>query len=146
MELFTGDIPTNWTTTTPSFISKTTQQGRVHSGNSSVNLKNLAFLSQTITNINPGCFYEFSFFAHGEGAEVGFTATVIFVTSTGTIRDGASITVRQQDIPNRDRAFAYYRTVTAAAPTNVASAIISFSVTANGGQSLDIDDVSFKVD
>jgi len=145
MELFTGDIPTDWTTTTPSLISETTQSRRVHSGNAAVNLENAATLSQTITTVNPGCFYEFSFFALAEGEQVGFTATVTFVTSTGDTFEGAAITVRHQDVPNSNSAFAYYRTVTTAAPTNVSSAIINFSVTANGGQSLDLDDVSFKV-
>ena len=145
MELFIDNIPTYWNATTPDLISQVTQQGRVHSGNSAVNLADMAVLSQTITNINPGCFYDFSFYARGEGDQVGLTATITFVTPTTNI-EGALITVRPQDIPDGDRGFTFYRAVTTAAPADVSSAIISFSVNANGGQSLDIDDVSFKVD
>lgn len=144
MEAFTGTVPTKWTSTTPTLISPVTQQGRVHSGNSSVNLKDTAVLTQTISTISPGCFYEFSFFAHGEGAQVAFTATINFITSSGDVL-GGSITVRQQDVPNSNRDFGYYRIITTiAAPNNAIGARIDFTVTAGQGQqSLDIDDVSF---
>jgi len=72
MEAFTGSIPNDWQTTTPTLLSKVTQQGRVHSGNLSVNLTDGANLSQTAA-IHGGCFYELSFFAHGEEAQVGET-------------------------------------------------------------------------
>jgi len=144
MESFTGNIPDNWDTTTSSLISEVTAQGRVHSGNSAVNLADGANLSQTVTPITGGCFYEFSFFGHGEGAQVRVTATVTFVTPTGNLT-GATITALMQDIPDGNRAFGYYRVITTAAPANVTSAIISFAVIANGGESLDIDDVSFSL-
>jgi hypothetical protein len=141
MELFTGNIPTDWSTTTPLLISQITAQGRVHSGVSSVNLSDGANLSQTVFGINPGCFYEFSFFAHGEGSAVAVTATVVYQTTTGDV-PGAAITVNMGDIPDGNREFGYYRAITSAAPANVISATIEFDVTATGGQSLDIDDVS----
>ena len=143
MELFTKNIPDDWTTTTPGLISKVTAQGRVHSENSSVNLLDGANLSQSVTDINGGCFYELSFFVHGEGAQVSITATVTFVTPTGNV-NGAAIIVNQQDIPNSNRDFGYYIVTTTAAPANVEKAIIKFSATANGSQSLDLDDVSFR--
>lgn len=144
MESFTGNVPTGWTTTTPNNISQVTQQGRVHSGNSSVNLTNGANLRQVVP-VNAGCFYELSFFAHGEGAQVGLVATVNFITPPNTKTTGLTITVRQQDIPNSNRAFGYYRGFTIAVPAGATTAEILFTVTANGGQSLDLDDVSFAV-
>ncbi|MBC7765101.1 MAG: hypothetical protein H7Y41_01355 [Hyphomonadaceae bacterium] len=144
MESFTNGVPTFWTTTTPAAVSQETAQGAVHSGNSSVRLQDGAILTQTITPVNPGCFYEFSFFANGAGAQVGVTATVTFVTTTGPVTDG-SITIRQQDIPTATREFNYYRILTTAAPANTTSAIITFTVTAQGEQALILDDVSFSV-
>jgi len=143
MELFAGNIPANWTTTTPAGISQQTQDGRVHSGDSAVNLTDGANLSQ-IVPVNPGCFYEFSFFAHGEGSQTEINAAVIFETPGGETL-GLNIIARQFDIPNANRQFAYYRGITTAAPEEAYSAVIRFDVTANGGQSIDLDDVSFKV-
>lgn len=141
--MFTANIPTGWTTITSVKISQVTQQGRVHSGNSAVNLKDGAILTKTVTGIHVGCFYEFSFFAHGEGAKVGLTATVNFLTPGGDVL-GASITIMQQDMPNSDREFGYYRVITTiAAPAGVTGARIDFLVSADGGQSMDLDDVSF---
>lgn len=144
MESFTDGVPTGWFTTTPNDVSQVTQQGRVHSGNSAVNLADGANLSQ-IVPINGGCFYELSFFAHGEGAQVGFTATVNFITPPSTETLGLQITVNQQDVPDSDREFEFYRGITTQAPANATLAIIEFTVNADGGQSLDLDDVSFSV-
>ncbi|MCL2580781.1 MAG: hypothetical protein FWE32_12275, partial [Oscillospiraceae bacterium] len=143
-EFESNGVPTGWTTTTPGLVSQDTAQGRVHSGLSSVNLLDGADLSQTIAPVSGGCFYEFSFFAHAQGAQVGVTATVTFVTPTGN-EVGAVITVERQDISDSDREFAYYRAITSAAPANATAAIITFTVTAQGNQSLNIDDVSFSV-
>ncbi len=99
-------------------------------------------MTQTVTPINAGCFYEFSFFARGEGSQVGFTATVNFLTPGGDVL-GGTITVRQQDLPNDVRNFAFYQITTTAAPAGVTGARIDFTVTANGAQLLDLDDVSF---
>jgi hypothetical protein len=143
MESFTGTVPTGWASSTPTLVSKVTAQGRVHSGNSAVNLKNTAVLTQTINDINPGCFYEFSFFAHGKGTRVGFSATVNFLTPGGDVL-GATINVRQRDVPTGRRIFAFYRVLTIEAPANATGARVDFSVTANGKQSLDLDDVSFR--
>ena len=143
MELFTGNVPTDWNTTTPGAISHITQQGRVHSGESAVAITDEGNLSQ-IVPVNEGCFYELSFFGHGEGALVGVTATVTFITGTGSTV-GLTITVRQQDIPNSNRDFGYYRGITIQAPAGTEMAEIRFSVTANGNQHLVLDDVSFSV-
>lgn len=115
----------------------------MHSGNSSVNLSDGANLSQTIP-ITGGCYFETSFFARGEGAQVGFTATVTFITPTQQI-PGGTIMVRQQDMTNDNRDFAFYRLLTTAAPADATSARISFAVTASGSQSMDLDDVSFAI-
>ena len=120
------------------------QQGRVHSGFSAVNIADKGNLKQDIP-INGGCYYSFSFFAHGEGAQVGLDATVSFINSQGLNVTGLTIHVESQDVPNSNRDFAYYRGITNLAPDNATSARIQFVVTAGGGQSLDLDDVSFTV-
>ena len=144
MELITDSKPTNWLFTNPNQIHSEDSSGRVHSGNYSVNLKNGAVLSQTINNISSECFYQLSFFARGEGAQVGLVATVTFVTNDGPVSAG-SITVRQQDITNDNREFAYYRLITSLAPVDTTAITISFAVTANGNQSLDLDDISLII-
>lgn len=141
MESFTNNIPTGWTSTTPTQISQVTAQGSVHSGNSSVQIENAGILTQTISGITAGCAYEFSFFALGQGAQVGLMATVNFVTLGGDVLGGI-IAIRQQDIPTDNRNFAYYKIFTTEAPVGVTGARIDFAVTANGEQSLIIDDVS----
>jgi hypothetical protein len=143
MEVFTGNIPTGWMTVTPAAVSQQTAQGRVHSGNSSVSLIGIANLSQTIT-VEAGCFYDFSFFAHGAGAQVGFTATVIFLAPEGLLT-GAEIIVHQQDLIDSDRAFEYFRVITSVVPVGVTQAFINFQVETIGSQAMDLDDVSFSV-
>ena len=138
MEQFVGNIPTGWSTTTPNLISRETASGRVHTGESAVVMPNGSDLSQ-IVPVQGGCFYKLSFFAHGEGAQVGFTATVTFITG-GT---GLEITVRRMDMPSGSREFGYYRGITILAPKGATEAEIKFVVTANGNQYMDLDDVSF---
>ena len=99
---------------------------------------------QTIPTTNSGCFYQLSFFARGEGSQVGFTATVTFETTTGPII-GGTISVRQQDITNSNRDFAFYQLVTSSSPANTTGITIKFLVNASGNQSLDLDDVSLIV-
>jgi hypothetical protein len=142
MEVFSANVPTGWNSTTPAEISQETAQGRVHSGSSAVNIGGDGILTQDIPLISPGCYYEFSFFARGQGAQVGLTAAVTFLTPGGTV-PGASIVVRMMDIPTDNREFAYYRVLTDAAPVGVTLARLSFSVTTQDSQSLDLDDVSF---
>jgi len=143
MELFTENIPTGWTSTTPTAISQVTLQGRVHSGDSSVNIEDDGILTQVIMDINPGCFYEFSFFAHGEGSQVGITATVNFLAPGGDVL-GGMIVINQMDLSDSDRSFGYYRIITTEAPNDATGVRIDFAVDAEGGQSADIDDVSFS--
>ena len=141
MEATTNDKPNNWNLTNPNGIVSESAQGRVHSGQRSVNMKDNTKLSQSVS-VEGGCFYALSFFARGEGSQVGVTASVTFVTPSGNVL-GGSITVRQQDMTNSNREFGYYRLVTTAAPANAITALIEFRVTANGNQSMDLDDVSF---
>lgn len=141
MENRTNNKPSNWDFVNPDNIKSEDSQGRVHSGNWSVNLGDSTTLSQTLNNVEGGCFYELSFFARGEGVKVGLTANVIFITTTGNVL-GGTIMVRQQDITNENRDFAYYRVITTAAPMNTTAIKIEFNVNANGEQSLDLDDVS----
>lgn len=145
METFTNNIPQGWTTTTATSVSTVTQLGRVHSGSASVNLAGGGTLRQDVP-ITGGCYYDFSFFARGEGAQVGVDATVTFINDQGLNVTGLTIHVRDQDIPNDNREFAYYRGITTQAPSNATAARIQFVVTAGGGQSMDLDDVSFSVD
>ena len=144
METFTNNIPQGWTTTTSTKVSKVTQQGRVHSGNASVNLAGGGALRQDVP-ITGGCYYEFSFFARVEGTQAEVDATVTFTNGQGLSVNGLTIHVRDQDIPNDNRGFAYYRGITTLAPSNATAAKIQFVVIAGGGQSLDLDDVSFSV-
>ena len=146
MESFQSNgVPTSWNTTDAEKVSPVTAQGRVHAGNSSVNLTDGGELHQDIP-ITSGCFFDFSFFAHGEGAQVGLVATVTFMNNQGLSQNGLTISIRQQDMPNADREFGYYRGITTQAPAAATFARLQFVVTANGGQSADIDDVSFSVD
>ncbi len=144
METFTGNVPTGWKANNASLTSKVTQQGRVHSGSSAVNLKDGAILTQDIA-ITGGCFYGLSFFARGEGAQVGLTATLTFYNEENEATPGLTITVRQQDLPTDNRNYAYYRGISEAAPEDAVTLRVQFSVTANGDQSLDLDDVSLVI-
>lgn len=144
METFSETVPTGWSVNSSALVRPVTQQGRVHSGNSAVNLSDSALLSQTVT-VKGGCYYNFSFFARGEGAQVGFTATVVFHDSQNQDVTGLTITVRQQDLTNDNREFGYFRGITIAAPANATSATIQFTVDAMGSQTMDLDDVSFTV-
>lgn len=76
---------------------------------------------------------------------MGLTAKVIYFNAQNQPTDALVITVRQQDMTNSNRDFAYYRGMTQAAPAGTVKARIEFTVTANGGQSMDLDDVSFSV-
>mgnify|MGYP002562040319 CR=1 FL=1 len=145
METFAGQIPTGWLANHSDLISKVTLQGRVHSGNYAVNLKNTAMLSQEIS-IQPSCFYQLSFFARGEGSEVGLVAKVFYLNAQNQATEALTIQVRQQDIVNSNRSFAYYRGITTvSAPMDTVKVRIEFSATTNGNQSLDIDDISFSM-
>ncbi len=105
-------------------------------------MKDNTELSQRIEGVPGGCFYQLSFFARGEGAQVGLTARVTFVTPTQQIT-GGTLTIRQQDMPNSNRDFGFYKINTSAAPANTTAVIITFVVDASGQQSMDLDDVSF---
>ena len=141
MEEVIEDKPTGQLFTNPDDITSENSQGRVRSGNWSVNIGDDSTLSQVIDNIEPGCFYELSFFARGEDAQVSFNANVIFLTNYGDVL-GGNIMVRAQDITNSNRNFAYYRLITSQAPIGTTGIRIEFIVNANGNQSLDLDDVS----
>ena len=141
MENVIDDKPTGWLLTNPDNITSENSQGRVHSGNWSVNIEDDATISQVINNIEPDCFYELSFFERGEGDQVSLNANVIFITNSGDIL-GGNIMIREQDITNSNRDFAYYRLITSQAPAGTTGIRIEFVVNANGNQSLDLDDVS----
>lgn len=145
MEAFTDDVPTGWTANHANLVSKIGQQGRVHSGNWAVNLEDGAVLYQEIA-VEAGCFHQLSFFARGEGSQVGVTARVIYLNAQNQPTQGLLIQVRQQDMVNSNRVFAHYQGITSAAPAGTVRARIEFTVSANGGQSMDLDDVSFSVD
>ena len=73
---------------------------------------------------------------------MGVEASVTFYNDQGMAVTGVIINVGEQDIPSGDRAFGYYRDVTVIAPNDATHAVIQFAVTADGSQSLDLDDVS----
>ena len=144
MESIDDNKPTDWVFTNPDGITSVNSQGRVHSGSWSVNIEDGSAIEQTISISGCGCYYILSFFARGEGSQVGLTASVTFQTDSGPV-DGGTITVRQQDITNSNREFAFYQLVTSAAPSGVTGITIKFLVSAQGNQSLDLDDVSLIV-
>ena len=141
MEIVIDDKPTGWLFSNPDNITSENSQGRFHSGNWSINITDDSTLSQVINNIEPGCFYELSFFARGEGAQVSLNANVIFITNSGDVL-GGNLMVRSQDMTNSNRDFAYYRLITSEAPVGTTGVRIEFIIDANGNQSLDLDDVS----
>ena len=145
MEQFTGSVPTNWNTTNAQKISQVTAQGRVHTGSSAVNLTDGGELWQDI-RITGGCYFDFSFFARGEGAQVAIEASVTFMNAQGGSQSGLTISIHSQNLTNDNREFAYYRGITGQAPAGATSARVRFAVTAAGGQSADLDDVSFSTD
>ena len=135
-------VPTGWTANDSDLVEQVDLQGRVHSGNRAVNLKDGAVLQQDIT-VAGGCFHTLSFFARGEGSQVGVTATVTYLNTQNQATPALTITVRQQDLVNSNRVFAHYQGITVEAPADAVKARIRFAVTADGGQSMDLDDVSF---
>lgn len=144
MEAFTDGIPTGWRANDRRLVSKVGQQGRVHSGDWAVHLADGAVLCQDIAT-EAGCFHQLSFFARGEGSQVGVMARVFYLDAQDQPTQGLLIQVRQQDMTNSNREFAYYRGITSAAPAGTVKARIEFIVNANGGQGMDLDDVSFSV-
>ncbi len=141
MEIVIDDKPTGWLFSNPDNVTSENSQGRVHSGNWSVNITDDTTISQVINHIEAGCFYELSFFARGEGDQVSLNANDIFITNSGDVL-GGNLMVRSQDITNSNRDFAYYKLITTKAPVGTTAIKIEFSVEANGNQSLDLDDVS----
>ena len=144
MENRANNKPTDWIFTNPDGISSVNSQGRVHSESWAVNIEDGSAIEQIIPISGCGCFYILSFFARGEGSEVGLTATVEFETDNGPV-NGGTIVVRQQDITNSNRDFAFYQLVTSSSPMNTTAIRIRFLVNADGNQSLDLDDVSLIV-
>lgn len=144
MEDIEEDKPTSWIFVNPDGVTSNDSQGRVHSGSYSVNIEDESSISQTIPLTEGGCYYRLSFFARAEGTNTGLQVNVIFNTTTGPVNAG-SITVRNQDMTNSNRSFAFYQLITNIAPLNTTSITISFLVNSTGGQSIDIDDVSLTI-
>ncbi|MDD5979581.1 MAG: hypothetical protein PUC23_00530, partial [bacterium] len=65
--------PTDWIFTNPDGVTSVDVQGRVHSGLWAVNIEDGSSIEQTIPITEGGCFYILSFFARGEGSQVGLT-------------------------------------------------------------------------
>ena len=145
MENFIGNLPVSWNSTTPTSIGSVNQAGRVHSGNLSVNMQDGSDLYQDVDDIQVGCYYVLSFFAHGEGQQVGLRATITFLDGQNNQLSTDQLIVREQDLVNSNRSFGYFRLVSEAAPSGAVKARITFYVVAGGGQSMDLDDVSFMV-
>lgn len=144
MEDFIDDLPVSWNSTTPVSIESVDQAGRVHSGNLSVNMQDGSDLYQDV-DIKVGCYYILSFFAHGEGQQIGLRATITFLDDQNNRLLTNQLIVREQDLINSNRSFGYFRLVSGAAPSGAVKARVAFYVVAGGGQSMDLDDVSFMV-
>lgn len=140
----TDNKPNNWILTNSSGVTSETGNGRVHSGNKSVNVKNTSKISQTITDINEDCYYELSFFLNSDGDTTGLTVTVTFITTSGSVI-GGTVNIREQDIVGSSSNFGYYKLITSKAPSGTTSLKVEFCITANGEQSINIDDVSLTV-
>ena len=146
MESFNvNGVPIGWNINNSELVEPDNDQGDVHSGQYSALLYNDAVLWQNIA-ITGGCYFELSFFARGNGTQVQLEACVTFSNNDNMVSDGTCILIRAQDIPTDNRNFAYYRFITAQAPNDATNARIEFRVTANGTQSLNLDDVSFSID
>lgn len=141
MESIFNNLPTNWNFTNPAGITSTDNQGSVHTGNAAVLLADESAIAQTVPIDNGNCFYRFSFFAQGEGSQVGFTATATFNTTTGDVPAG-TITVRQQDLTNSNRDWTYYQIITTQAPDNATGITVQIVADAEGEQNLILDDIS----
>lgn len=142
MEEFECGVPTGWKASIPCDVCKVHSPGNVHSGCSSVGLRDCVKLSQKIYLGKAHCFYQFSFFAQLEGSDANLVATITFLKEWQEI-PGGKIVVRGEDIPNCPRQFGYYSTISCKAPWGATGAKIEFSVNANGCQTIIIDDVSF---
>ena len=142
MEAVNNQLPVGWIANSTVLVTSTDAQGRVHSGQYAVNLKDNGRLSQFI-DIQEGCFYAFSFFTKGEGQQIGLTASVIFRNDVGGELARDTITIRNQDTTTSTRSWGYYRILTKNAPLSAARAEIVFLADGLGEQSIDIDDVSF---
>jgi len=144
MKSVINNQPINWTFTNPAGVTSNNAQGRVHSGEWSVNIEGGSAISQIIPITNTGCYYQLSFFVSSEGSQVGFTANIIFITTAGEV-NGGTITVRQQNVTDSSREWAFYQLVTSESPINTTGIRIKFIVNSTGGQSLNLDDVSLIV-
>ena len=129
MEAFTGSVPTGWTANDDSLVSRVGLQGRVHSGNWAVNLADEAVLFQEIA-VEAGCFHQLSFFARGEGSQVGVTARVLYLNAQDQPTQALLIQVRQQDMVNSNRVFAHYQGITSAAPAGTGRGLRRYGGTA----------------
>lgn len=68
-----------------------------------------------------------SFFARGEGNQVGLAANATFEITIGSVNAG-TVTVREQDITNSNRDFAFYQLITSLVPSNVTVIIIQIYI------------------
>lgn len=142
MESFTDNIPDGWHSTAPVFISKVTDLGRVHSGESAVNISDRGDIVQTF-EIKGGCFYELSFFAQSVLNNAEIFAEIMFYTSTGP-RLGGRLSVRSGDLPTGPKGYGYYKLLTDKSPQDASGVTISI-IGGNYNQSFDLDDVSFVI-
>ena len=76
---------------------------------------------------------------------MGVTATVTYFNAQNEPTQGLLIQVRKQDMVNSNRVFAHYQGIAIAAPAGTVKARIQIAVNADGGQGMDLDDVSFSV-
>jgi len=144
MERFTAGVPNDWLINDTRRVYITGQQGRVHTGNWAVHLMDGAILHQDIP-VESGCFHRLSFFARGEGSQVGVCARVIYLDAQEQPTLGLLIQVRKQDMGTSNRIFTHYEGISSIAPEGTVKARIEFTVCADGEQGMDLDNVSFSV-
>lgn len=139
-ETFIWTIPEGWDSPQPNLISQTFLPGEVHSGERSVRIEALGSITQLIQDVNPGCYYNFGFFAKSDGTVTGFMGTLDFVTTTGDVLGAESFLSAGLLLENTD-GFEYFYKVTVQAPANVTGIRVTLEAAADTGGVI-FDDVS----
>jgi len=143
-EIFTGGLPNDFTSATPTLVTQQTDPTRVHSGASAVSLANGGILTQTITGLTPLRPYEFAVFANASDATGAFTATLNYITASGDVPAG-TITVLAGSVPSGASVFGYYNVITTPAPIGALGVRIDITAAATGTAVVNFNDISLKI-
>lgn len=140
MESFDKTVPIQWYTAAPSLISRTTDDGEVHTGDSAVKLKNGAVLTQRIALTDGGC-HILSFFALASGTRTGVTAKLDFLDGKGNRIAGTVVRAAPKKLPAKPHHFGMYQGV-GVAPETAVFAEVCFTAETGADEYLILDDIS----